>query len=523
METRELQNLNFNNFEIMKINSILIKVIFISTLMISIVACYGQNKNIFLERSFWKKKPSIEKIDSCISKGNDVSALNKYAFDPVTWAIIEKNSNEIVKYLISKEGNGVNKLTHDGRTYIFWAMYRNNLQLMEYLFDKGARLNIIDSHGYSLINFGAVTGQTNIDLYRFCIENGVDVKTQLNNIGANPLLLVSSFLKNDSLLNYFISLGIDINDCDNEGNGIFNYTAKKGNQEMMNLLIQKGVDYKNLNKINGNAMIFASYGTRSSSNNLETYKYLENLGIEPNITTNKGVNPLHSIAYKIKDLDIFNYFISKGVDVNQLNIDGQNVFMNSCYSNDTSVISLLLKYTNNINEKNKKGKSSMTIAVEFNNLETIKFLVKNGADVTLKDEKGNNLMYYLIKNYSTSKKDLIDEKINYLINEGLNPSENQENGKTILHLAVENGTIGLIEKIFSFGVDINAVTKDNLTALHIAASKAKDLTVLNWLIKNGANKNLKSSFGETAFDLANENEILTNKKINIDFLKNLNE
>lgn len=197
--------------------------------------------------------------------------------------------------------------------------------------------------------------------------------------------------------------------------------------------------------------------------------------------------------------------------------------MNSCYSNDTSVISLLLKHTNNINEKNKKGKSSLTIAVEFNNLETIKFLVKNGADVTLKDEKGNNLMYYLIKKYSTSKKDLIDEKINYLITKGLNPTENQENGKTILHLAVENGSVDLIEKIFSFGVDINAVTKDNLTALHIAASKAKDLTVLNWLIKNGANKNIESSFGETAFDLANENEILANKKINIDFLKNLNE
>jgi ankyrin repeat protein len=194
--------------------------------------------------------------------------------------------------------------------------------------------------------------------------------------------------------------------------------------------------------------------------------------------------------------------------------------MNSCYSNDTSVIKLLLKHTNNINQKNKKGKSSLTIAVESNNLETIKFLIKNGGDVNIKDNYGNNLMYYLIKNYRSFEKDLIEEKINYLIKQGLNPTENQGNGKTILHLAVENGSIDLIEKIFSFGVDINALDKDNLTALHIAASKAKDLTVLNWLIKNGAKKNIKSSFGETAFDLANENEILTNKKININFLKN---
>ena len=107
----------------------------------------------------------------------------------------------------------------------------------------------------------------------------------------------------------------------------------KAKSKVMNLLIKNGVKYKNLNKINGNAMIFASYGTRSSKNKLSTYKYLDSLGIEANVTTNKGVNPLHAIVYK-NNLNIIKYFIKNGVNVNQVNIKGYNVLMNSCYNND---------------------------------------------------------------------------------------------------------------------------------------------------------------------------------------------
>ena len=79
-------------------------------------------------------KKNFVLIEICNTINNSMplrqrSLLIQYLFGiaQVTWAIIEKNSNEIVKYLISKEGNGVNKLTHDGRTYIFWAMYRLSL------------------------------------------------------------------------------------------------------------------------------------------------------------------------------------------------------------------------------------------------------------------------------------------------------------------------------------------------------------------------------------------------------------
>ena len=58
-------------------------------------------------------------------------------------------------------------------------------------------------------------------------------------------------------------------------------------------------------------MIFASKGTRRHTNDLDVFKYLESLGISVNITTTEGVTPLHSLAYKNKDVAVFDYFITK--------------------------------------------------------------------------------------------------------------------------------------------------------------------------------------------------------------------
>jgi ankyrin repeat protein len=58
---------------------------------------------------------------------------------------------------------------------ILWAVYRENLERMQYLVDNGAKVNIEDSHGYSIMNFAAVTGQTNTKLFDFLLVNEADI------------------------------------------------------------------------------------------------------------------------------------------------------------------------------------------------------------------------------------------------------------------------------------------------------------------------------------------------------------
>ncbi|NER12615.1 ankyrin repeat domain-containing protein [Leptobacterium flavescens] len=492
---------------------------YLIALAICFVSVKAGAQNVFLSRDYWKANPSVSQVEKDIAAGNDPSELNSNAFDAVSWALIEKTDNVTVKYLLEQKGNGVNKRTHDGRTYIFWAAYRNNLEMMKYLVSKGAKTGLIDSHGYSLLNFTAVTGQLNTALYNFCISHGSDPKTETNHDGANALLLLAPFLKDDSLIDYFVTKGIDLHSKDNNGNGIFNYAAKKGNTELLDLLVKKGVDYRSLTKEGANAFIFASQGTRNSANTLETYKYLEALGLEPNITTDKGFTPLHALAYRNKDLKIFAYFIDKGVDVNQPDMNGNTAFLNAASRNDLKSISFLSEYITDINTKNKEGQTALMLALRRNTAEVAQFMLKKGADIKAKDTEGNSLAYYLLNSFNERNTKPFEQKLKMLQDAGLDFTEAQSKGNTLWHLAVKENNMALLKEVAQFNIPINLKNKEGITPLHLAAMKATDTEILKFLLEKGANKKLKTDFDETVLDLARENELLQKQNVELNFLR----
>lgn len=477
----------------------------------------AQRINIFHNRNFWKTNPNIKIIDKKILEGNNITALNKNGFDAVSYALLEKVDTKTIRYLISKKGNGVNKLTHDGRTYIFWAAYKNNLEMMRFFVKNGAKMNIIDNHGYSLLNFAATTGQLNPKLYDFCIENGSDPKKEKNRDGANALLLIAPFIKDTSLIKYFTLKGIEMKTTDNNGNGLFNYAAKSGNIKLMEYLLKQGLPYKKLNKKGENAMIFASRGIRNKANTLASFQYLERLGISPNVVTKKGINPLHAISYQGKDLNIYNYFLSKGVDVNQTDENGNTPFLNAANMNDLSIIKLLSKQVKDINLKNNNGCSALTNAVNKNAADVVNYLLEKKANIHTIDKDGNTLSYYLIKNFEENKSDNFEAKLKILEKNGLVINQLQNSKNTLLHIACKKNNLSLLKKLSSFKIDVNSINEEGLSALQIAVLNAKDLKIIKYLIHIGADKSIKTNFDESIFDLASENELL--KKYNINFLK----
>jgi ankyrin repeat protein len=469
---------------------------------------FAQKANIFHERNFWKANPSIKVIDEKSSKGNNISELNNNAFDAVVYATLENTDNNTIKYLLSKEGNSVNKKTHDGRTYIFWAAYKNNLELMKYLVSKDAKTNIVDDHGYTILNFAASTGQTNTKMYDYLIKMAANIKTDKNRKGANVLLLVAPYLENYSLVSYLLSKGASLEDKDNNGNGIFEYAAKGGNISLLETLIDKGVQKGE------NTMIFARQGLRRKKNTLQTYKFLESVGVKTNCIDKDGKNPLHAIAYNNKDLATYSYFISKGVNVNLQDNKGRSPFMNAANNNTLEIVKFLSKKITNINSKDKKGRSALIMSVLSNNKDVVKFLLGIGANINTEDADGNTLSYYLINIFKTTE---FEDKLSILEKNGLVMNKLQYSKNTLLHIAAAQDNLALLKRLNSFNIDVNAENKDQLSALQIAAMETKSIKILEYLLSIGAHKNIKTAFNETIYDLASENELLKNSNIN--FLK----
>lgn len=478
----------------------------------------AQDSNIFLDRTFWKSNPSIETIDKYISEGNDITALNQNAFDAISYALIEKVDNSTIKYLLSKEGNGVNKITHDGRTYIFWAAYKSNLALMQFLIDNGACTDIIDSHGNTVLNFAASTGQQSEALYELLFKYGSDITSEKNHDGANALLLIAPYLENLNLIDYFTSKGASMEDTDSNGYGLFDYAARGGHISFLNSLLKKGL-LTNSSKQNGAPVIMASLGKRGHRNGIEVYQFLKEQGINLSGYNHERKTAFHNIAYRDKDLDIINYFLNLNANVNAKDKDGNTPFLNAARSNSLEVLKALSQNVENFNLINNNGQTALARAVQGNHTDVVSFLIEKGSDVTVKDKFGNSLAYYLLNSFRSENTSSFESKLELLLDKGLELNQLQAKGNTLIHLAVEKNNLSLVKRLVSFGIDVNHKNNDGLTALHLAAMKAKDPNILNYLISIGADKHIKTDFEESVYDLAAENELLSEQNIDISFLK----
>lgn len=490
------------------------KNIFISLALAATLVVSAQQKNTLLEASFWKTAPTVDAVKAEIEKGNSPSEANVNAFDVPVIAINNDASLESIKFLLDQPGNTINKSTHDSRIYLHWAAYRGNTALVEYLIAKGSDINFEDSHGATPIAFAAVNGLLNQGVCEAFFKAGIDPKKKYAD-GANLLLLAVPFDKDLTLTDYLVTKGLSLKDVDNNGNTAFDYAARTGNVALLKKLAEKGVKHTD------NALLIATQGTRRETTPLETYKYLvEEVKIKPTATNKSGDNVLYLLANKPNQTEIINYFLSKGVDANKANKDGNTPVIAAAGARETAVLEQLLPKVKNINLQNLKGESALTFAVKSGTPEAVAILLNKGADVNVKDKDGNNLGIYLVQSYRPDpKQDAFSAKAKLLQDKGLNLAAAQKDGSTLYHFAITKNDLTLLKKLADLNIDVNAKNKDGLTALHKAAMVAKDDTILKYLISIGAKKDIKTEFDESVYALAKENESLTKQNVSIEFLK----
>lgn len=190
----------------------------------------------------------------------------------------------------------------------------------------------------------------------------------------------------------------------------------------------------------------------------------------------------------------------------------------------------------------------------------MEFLIEKGADVTATDKDGNGAAFILVDSYRAprgrggfpgggapgagapgqgnpnagnpgggnpnqgrgnqgAQQDDFAIKLKALQAKGIDFTKPLKDGNTVFHIAADKGDVNLLKKLAGVKANINAQNKDGMTALHKAALVAKDDASLKYLLSLGADKSLKTEFGETAYDLAKENEALAKNNVSVEFLK----
>ena len=208
------------------------------------------------------------------------------------------------------------------------------------------------------------------------------------------------------------------------------------------------------------------------NNNLPMIKYL----FDNKIIQNKVSNISLISAIEKDYLDIFTYLLA--IDNDILNIkfnDDYTILMLAVDYNSIKITEYLLSIGIDPNIKNKYGDTCLTLAV-IKNHQNIINLLKNKPEMSIE-----SLNKYLVK---------------YIM----------ENNMIILSLLIK--TIKNIDNnIFNYR------NNDGYTILHLAINESKK-DMVQFLLENGIDPNIKTSNNETPLELSSNNSNSINRKIN---------
>ena len=426
-----------------------------------------------------------------IDQGADVNAKSITSETPLHLATLNDNL-AIVKRLVER-GADVNAKNNIGETSIYIAATIGNVRILAVLDNAGGDVNLKRLDKSSPLSAAATEGH-HVAVVYLVEEAGVDIKEQ----GGRALSHAANKGHLD-IVDYLVSIGAPVNFKDKLGISPLLNSLITNHTEVAMKLIEVGADVMVQDKDKKNTIFYATV-----NNNLGLIKVLVDKGADISVVAKvedlytgqqTSLTPLMAAA-EYGFVEIATFFISNGVDVNQLTAQRQNALHKAAQYGHTDIARMLHDHGCNMKQFDFEGHMPPHLAALNNHAEFIKFFVEETTyDVeSFRNSKGGSILNDA--SYSGSL-----DVVKYLMTvpEGRDLIHAFDNvGLGPMHLVCLNGNIKVLEILMENGGDVNVKSDNGFTPLVFSVNNGFK-SLAKALVENGADINLVTNGGSTAF------------------------
>ena len=474
------------------------------------------------------RKGQSESVRFLLDAGVDVGITKQNGNTCLHEAVSGCCNKDILQSII-QQGVNVNAVNSEGKTALLRACESKQGESVKLLLEMKADPNISDTNGHTSLHAG-ILGRCTNDILREIITYKVYLNAQNKN-GETALLLACSRSQQDSI-RILLKAGSNTNIENNDGDACLhaavlgdcskkiissildhgayvdaknkdNVTAlltacTKGNNDVISVFLNAGANVKVADKKNVTALMVACRRRQEGAINV-----LLNAGAEINTENEDGFTCLHVAVSGHCNKETLHALLDHGADVNATNKLNQTPLSLACSTGNEDTISVLLTAGTDLSITNFDGKTCLHDAVDGGcSKDVLQVLIDHGVDVNVTDKLNCTALMLASK-----KKN--EDAIEVLLNAGADTHFADADGYTCLYYATDGDcSKEVLQAIISYGADVNATNKTNVTALMIACERWNE-NAINILFNAGANPNIADADGRTCLHYAVENNCST--------------
>nr|XP_005995582.1 PREDICTED: death-associated protein kinase 1 [Latimeria chalumnae] len=319
-----------------------------------------------LSRSF------LSRSNMSVARSDDtLDEEDSFVMKAIIHAINDDNVPGLQHLLGSLTNYDINQANKHGTPPLLIAAGCGNIQILELLIKKGARINIQDKSGSNAIYWASRHGH--VECLKFLNEKKcpLDVKDK----SGETALHVAARYGNVDVVQYLCSIGANPNQQDREDETPLHCAAWHGYYSVSKALCESGCDVNIKNREGETPLL-----TASARGYQDIVECLVEHGADLDSTDKDGHIALH-LAVRRCQIEVIKYLLNQGCFVDFQDRHGNTPLHVACKDGIMSIVMALCDANCNLDITNKYGRTPLHLAANNGSLEVVRFLCFTGANV----------------------------------------------------------------------------------------------------------------------------------------------